>query len=1340
MTTDRVEAQVLHMDTELGEVLVWGKTKAGDPICVHVGGIHPTISISLLEKNILNVVETQGKLEKYLHNDLRTRECNRTFCDGCSSVAPASSSSSAPPPTTAPATKPPILVMCNEPCVRDLQRAFSSAQLVVDAHVIWRTPHPIYTRDKRPYLEFTLVDTAFVGPTKRFLKGLIKKMRETDPAWWHVEVCGVNAGSDATMQLAYLADVGGNDWISVPRNSRITNPSRLLCDPTKVTEYAVDFGRGELKIHPERTDPAPLRKLAFDIETRVMSGPVVPGAGAAFCICVYGYDTRTPDEPIMVALDRAGTTTDQVAPLAGVDVRMHADEKDLLLAFRDLVRSYDPDIITGYNDAGFDWPALLIRADKLGVGRAFREMGRLRGRRMVMLETAQKTKVTNKAIRYFRHSGRWIVDTMTVVKMKRSLQSYSLKDVVEEVLNDGRSKYEFDIHKLNDHHDGTPQMRREVLKYCSIDAMRPMELMDTIRGDVGLMAEAKVKGTLPHQSTTHGMQKGLQRLLYKFATRDDVIFHEHEKVDVAVEAEMMGRTVELVHVKTTAEKLEEKRAERRKEYNPDDCKKLVSMWNAYGRPGEEEKEEKEDDEGDEGEAMGWEAAVQYMDEIHAEAEEKEGEEKKPQTAVDRARLVPLILAYKGMALPTAPKAKEEEKDEKETKPKKKMTGKEQNQKMKEEMRAAEKRRVAAQKKAASGVVAGEGFSREIGYEGALVLPPDVGVHDDTINTLDFNALYPNIIRAHNICSTTIVPSVAYAISQGLDPAKDLIFCPYGIFVAHHIRVGILPKALTYLLEKRNEVRKKEMPKFPKGSPQYVALDMLQLAYKIAANSFYGGMGFAMSFMFLIFGAASVTKIGRETLQRVVDWLHTPDALRATMAHLPPDFPIPSALKVTYGDTDSAFYKMLPPVDGPKFTAVQAVQFGMASSTAVNAAGLFPSPMSMAYEKSSVYTIHLAAKCYVMVKVENVKDAAAGKFDLLVKGLAGIRRSVPRVARDTFNAVVHKMMYERLPLEELEGYLAHRTKMLALGPDMTVDDQETMEKEAEVFGDDGVDYSLWRAPKFVEGMDRRDWLVGVMSSLGGKFSGGDLCESCMSLEVEERKEFVGAEVLERERRRKAEAEALRKARGEPEPKEVHPWEEDDARGRFTLKAFAITRQLRMEPKDYKNQKLPHVIVATNYEAMGIPKPAVGDRLTYVVAHAMVIDEKTKTKKLKMAEAQYLKVATEQQIRSGEKFLDVDAYMDAALRKPMEKLMGPLLGKARLAAALDLTKYPRVVMHNDLRYEDSVLGRYVGMAGAHKPVVRTGAKKAPSAVAKKKETEAKAVAGTNVGVWGAFMKKA
>jgi DNA polymerase elongation subunit (family B) len=55
----------------------------------------------------------------------------------------------------------------------------------------------------------------------------------------------------------------------------------------------------------------------------------------------------------------------------GLEVRWFAEEAELLQAFASHVRLRDPDLLTGWNTDGFDWPWLADAAERLSLSPAF---------------------------------------------------------------------------------------------------------------------------------------------------------------------------------------------------------------------------------------------------------------------------------------------------------------------------------------------------------------------------------------------------------------------------------------------------------------------------------------------------------------------------------------------------------------------------------------------------------------------------------------------------------------------------------------------------------------------------------------------------------------------------------------------------------------------------------------------------------------------------------------------------------------------------------------------------------------------------------------------------------
>ncbi|KAI3922255.1 hypothetical protein MKX01_005944 [Papaver californicum] len=155
------------------------------------------------------------------------------------------------------------------------------------------------------------------------------------------------------------------------------------------------------------------------------------------------------------------------------------------------------------------------------------------------------------------------------------------------------------------------------------------------------------------------------------------------------------------------------------------------------------------------------------------------------------------------------------------------------------------------------------------YSGGLVLEPKKGLYDKYILLLDFNSLYPSIIREYNICFTTVERS-----ADGSVPHLPSSKTP-----------GILPELLKGLVERRKKV-KKDLIKTA-SALQRQQLDIQQQALKLTANSIYGCLGFSNSRFYAKPLAELVTLQGREILQSTVNLVQND-----------------LKLEVIYGDTDS----------------------------------------------------------------------------------------------------------------------------------------------------------------------------------------------------------------------------------------------------------------------------------------------------------------------------------------------------------------------------------------------------------------------------------------------------
>lgn len=151
------------------------------------------------------------------------------------------------------------------------------------------------------------------------------------------------------------------------------------------------------------------------------------------------------------------------------------------------------------------------------------------------------------------------------------------------------------------------------------------------------------------------------------------------------------------------------------------------------------------------------------------------------------------------------------------------------------------------------------------YTGGLVLEPKVDLYTTFVVVLDFNSLYPSIIREFNLCFTTVNPE------KPDPPSEDVL-------------TGILPQEISKLVESRREV--KQLMEKASDASEKVVLDIKQMALKLTANSMYGCLGFSSSRFYAAHLAALITSKGRELLVQTKNLVET------------------QGFEVVYGDTDS----------------------------------------------------------------------------------------------------------------------------------------------------------------------------------------------------------------------------------------------------------------------------------------------------------------------------------------------------------------------------------------------------------------------------------------------------
>jgi DNA polymerase elongation subunit (family B) len=138
-------------------------------------------------------------------------------------------------------------------------------------------------------------------------------------------------------------------------------------------------------------------------------------------------------------------TLGECKKLDGIDLECYQTEKEMLLAWTNMIRKMNPDIMTGYNIFGFDFEYMMKRAQKLGIERKFSRLSRITGEECKWQEKKlASSALGDNILKYYDMTGRIIIDLMKVAQRDFKLASYKLDYVASSFIKESIIKLELD--------------------------------------------------------------------------------------------------------------------------------------------------------------------------------------------------------------------------------------------------------------------------------------------------------------------------------------------------------------------------------------------------------------------------------------------------------------------------------------------------------------------------------------------------------------------------------------------------------------------------------------------------------------------------------------------------------------------------------------------------------------------------------------------------------------------------------------------------------------------------------------------------------------------------------
>ena len=245
---------------------------------------------------------------------------------------------------------------------------------------------------------------------------------------------------------------------------------------------------------------APMKMVAFDIEC-VSETDVMPDAKKDPVILIsFAFNTEYQGQKDIVLSTRPGK-----------GVKCLESEKEMMQEFINIINSYDPDIITGYNITNFDFPYILERMRKLGVKAMF---GRCNTKSVVDRKVGNNYKITI--------TGRVSVDSFTIIKKDYSLVRYGLDFVGEKLL--GEKKVDVKKSQIGKYWRGPQDEFEKLVYYSKMDSVLALNLVLKLKLLTKYFSLSKVAGTLLQDTLDSGEATRIENFLLREFNKDGYVF------------------------------------------------------------------------------------------------------------------------------------------------------------------------------------------------------------------------------------------------------------------------------------------------------------------------------------------------------------------------------------------------------------------------------------------------------------------------------------------------------------------------------------------------------------------------------------------------------------------------------------------------------------------------------------------------------------------------------------------------------------------------------------------------------------------------------------------------
>ncbi|POS70770.1 DNA polymerase delta catalytic subunit [Diaporthe helianthi] len=368
---------------------------------------------------------------------------------------------------------------------------------------------------QNPFLKITVTDPKFINRVRTTIQSCNANWK----GMWKSADGQILTFDNIQYLLRFMVDckIFGMSWVEAPATKY-----KLISERERQSNCQIEAECSYLDLIAHKpvgewSKMAPLRILSFDIECAGRKG-IFPEANQDPVIQIANVVTKYGEKKPFI---RNVFCLDTTSSIVATQILEFEREDDMLMSWRDFIDKVDPDIITGYNIANFDFPYLLDRAKHLKC-KGFEYWTRIPTVKSVSKETNFSSKqMGNRDTKATNTNGRLQLDLLQLIQRDHNLRSYTLNSVSSHFL--GEQKEDVHYTMITELFNGTPESRRRLALYCLKDAYLPQRLMDKLSCLENYTEMARVTGVPFNFLLSRGQQVKFISQLFRKALEQKLV-------------------------------------------------------------------------------------------------------------------------------------------------------------------------------------------------------------------------------------------------------------------------------------------------------------------------------------------------------------------------------------------------------------------------------------------------------------------------------------------------------------------------------------------------------------------------------------------------------------------------------------------------------------------------------------------------------------------------------------------------------------------------------------------------------------------------------------------------